>query len=47
MHSALLAVVPSVFEQRGPVAQRQEEEEEHKVPESKPAYALKLSCKPL
>ena len=29
MHSALLAVVPSVSEQSGPVAQRQGPEEEH------------------
>ena len=33
MHPALLAVVPSVSEQSGPVAQRQVREEEHLVVE--------------
>ena len=33
MHPALLAVVPSIFEQSGPAAQRQVEEEEHVVVE--------------
>ena len=33
MHPSLLAVVPSVFKQRGAVAQRQGKEEEHVVVE--------------
>ena len=33
MHTALLAVVPSVSEQSGPVAQRQVPVEEHEVVE--------------